>query len=468
MNGGTEQGKGSEAGHPEPVPSELFTREYFTTDCEGYDLWDKEGLGVPARISETLDEAGDLEGKWLLDIGCGRGELVCEAASRGAVAVGLDYAAAAIEMAEERRAALPPGARERVKLVRSDAKELPFPDASFDVVSLVDVYEHLHDYELEFTLAEVRRLLRPGGYLLVHTGPNTWFYKYGYPPVRWLGRKILKRDFPDDMRGEYDHVMHVNEQNPRSLRLGLEKAGFTARVEPRSFFLDIDPNAWERLAMRVLFAPPQGKIFCTSLLAIARPAEGGREPVLRTGRMARLLAPPRGSRVLLAGEAEGMLAAIFASLPDTEVARWEPAEGPGTGVPVRIPWPDASFDRVGSQFTLEYVEDCSSLMREWSRVLREGGRLALCVRNPLFHTDDRWPRSRPLHFHYARDLKRMAAEAGLEVKSVSTLVPDLRLPLFYRGDLTFSLRFERLPWFRSHGRLLFLLAVKPARSGGVG
>jgi ubiquinone/menaquinone biosynthesis C-methylase UbiE len=455
---------GNGAGRPAPVSSELFTREYFTTDCEGYDLWREEGRGVPARIAETLDAAGDLAGKWLLDIGCGRGELVCEAAARGAVAVGLDYAKAALELAEERRDALQPQARERVRLVHSDAKELPFPDAGFDLVCLVDVYEHLHPYELDFTLSEARRLLRPGGRLLVHTGPNTWFYRFGYPPVRWLGRHLLRREFPEDLRGEYDHLMHVNEQSPRSLRLGLERAGFAARVQPRSFFTGIDPSAWERAAMRLLFSRPQGNIFCTSLLAVATPAEGGREPRLRIGRMARLLAPPRGSRVLLAGEGEGMLAARLSALPDTEVAWWEPESDGNTAG--RLPYPDASFDRLGAQFTLEYVDNPMLAMREWARVLKEGGRLAVVVRNPLFRTADRWPRSRPTGFYYAKDLKRMARDAGLRVESVSTLVPDLRLPLFYRDDLTFSLRFERLPWFRTHGRLLFLTAVKPPRQGG--
>lgn len=461
-----QEGPRREGGEPEPVPSELFTHEYFTTDCEGYDLWQADGQGVPARIAETLDAAGGLEGKWLLDVGCGRGELVCEAAARGATAVGLDYAKAALQLAEERRACLFPEARERVELIRSDAKEFPFPGASFDVVCLVDVYEHLHPYELESTLAEARRVLRPGGRLLVHTGPNTWFYRFGYPPVRWLGRHFLKRDFPEDLRGEYDHVMHVNEQDPRSLRLGLEAAGFRARVQPRSFFSGIDPSPWERAAMRLLFARPQGNVFCTSLLAVAEPREGGREAELRTGRMARLLAPPRGSRVLLHGDGEGMLAARLSSLADTRVTWHDTAAAGEEASRAVLPFPDASFDRVGAQFTMEYVEDPSSTVREYARVLAEGGRLVLLVRNPLFRSADRWPRPRPSRILHADDLRKLVGEAGLEPERISTLVPDLRLPLFYRGDLSFSLRFERLPRFRKRGRLLFLEAVKPAGGGG--
>ncbi len=105
-------------------------------------------------------------------------------------------------------------------------------------------------------------------------------------------------------------------------------------------------------------------------------------------------------------------------------------------------------------------------MREYARLLPEGGRLVLLVRNPLFRSADRWPRSRPARILHAGDLRKLVEDAGLTVERLSTLVPDLRLPLFYRGDLSFSLRFERLPWFRKRGRLLFLEAAKPAGGGG--
>ena len=198
---------------------------------------------------------------------------------------------------------------------------------------------------------------------------------------------------------------------------------------------------------------------------MATPAEGGREPELRTGRMARLLAPPRGSRVLLAGEAEAC------SPPACPPCRRRKSPGGnriGDGKRAeRLPYPDASFDRLGAQFTLEYVEDPAPVMREWARVLEEGGRLAVVVRNPLFRTADRWPRAPPRRSRFTpKDLERMARDAGLRVESVSTLVPDLRLPLFYRDDLTFSLRFEGLPWFRAHGRLLSLRPSSRRGKGG--
>jgi len=129
---------------------------------------------------------------------------------------GIDYSQAAVELSRERLAALGETVRERAGFFLADAKGLAFADASFDVVFLVDVYEHLHPYEIASTLDDVKRVLRPGGQFIVHTGPNTWFYRFGYPLVREAARRLLRREFPEDLRGQYDDVMHVNEQNPLS------------------------------------------------------------------------------------------------------------------------------------------------------------------------------------------------------------------------------------------------------------
>ncbi|MDI6831176.1 MAG: methyltransferase domain-containing protein [Actinomycetota bacterium] len=521
---------------PRPVSPELYTREYFTSDCEGYHLLESGCEALPERIREALAAAGDLEGRWVLDVGCGRGELACEAARRGAHAVGIDYAPAAIELSLERRAAMSAAERERVEFRLADAKGLDFRDGSFDVVFLIDVYEHLHDYEIEHTLGEIARVLRPWGMLVVHTGPNTWFYRFGYPLVRAAARLLLRRELPEDLRGQYDDVMHVNEQSPLSLHRGLSAGGFRPRVIPRSFFVGIQPNRWEKAAMKMLFARPLGYLFCTSLMATARPSEGGREAQLRAGRMARMLAPVRGSRVLLVGEAEGALANLLAGLEGIEVT-WldvleeggheargipagadlrsvarseeghaeegeEPAPGaalegteargrspltappcgggpatpPGAaggaracerlvGDPCRMPFPDGTFDAVASQFLLDRAEDPAAVLAELARVLKPGGVLALAARNALFRGSDPRPVARPRHTHAPRELMSMAVKAGLTEIQAATLLPDLKLPALYRGDLEAFTRMENIPFLSGRGRLLFLRAVKPSAGG---
>lgn len=468
---------------PRPVSPDLYTREYFTTDCEGYGLFMEGTEELPERIDEALIAAGDLGGKWVLDIGCGRGELVCEAAKRGAYAVGIDYSQAAIELSRERLAALEEPVRDRVEFLLADAAGLAFPDGSFDTVFLVDVYEHLHPHEIEHTLGEVKRVLRPSGLVVVHTGPNTWFYRYGYPLVREAARRLLRRDFPEDLRGQYDDIMHVNEQNPLSLHRGLAAAGFAPTVRPRSFFVGIHPNRWERAVMKVLFARPPGYLFCTSLLATGRSREGGREAQLRVNRMLRLLDPSRSSSVLLLGEREGMLARRLSALAETEVTWLEPLSGTGdrastlflegegfsrlAGDPLSLPFPDGRFDAVSAQFTLDGLEDPAGALHEWARVLKDGGTLALAVRNGLFGGMEGRPVARPRNTFTPTELDSLVHEAGFETSSVSTLIPDLRLPALYRGDLGFAVRLERLPYFRHRGKLLFLKALKnPAGRGG--
>lgn len=468
-----------ERDRPAPVSPELYTREYFTTDCEGYDLFLQGAEDLPERIVEALEAAGDMRGMRVLDIGCGRGELVCEAARCGAEAVGIDYSRAAIELSRERLAAAGESLRGNAEFHLADAKGLAFADASFDAVFLVDVYEHLHPYEIEHTLDEVRRVLRPDGRLVVHTGPNTWFYRFGYPLVRGGARLLLRRELPQDLRGQYDDVMHVNEQSPLSLYRGLADAGFRVKVMPRSFFVGISPDRWERALMSALFARPQGYLFCTSLMAVAVPDEGGSEAALRVNRMLRLLAPARGGSVLLVGEGEGMLARRLSCMDGVRVTWLETGagryEGPSplpaggyervAGAAASPPFPEGSFGAVAAQFTLDETEDPEAALRAWHRVLEDGGTLVLAARNALFRGAEQRPSARPRRTFTPRELTALVEKAGFDAVTASTLVPDLGLPAFYRGDLGFALRLEHIPYFSMRGKLLFLRAVKRPAGG---
>jgi arsenite methyltransferase len=103
----------------------------------------------------------DLEpGERVLDIGCGPGYLVEEMAERvgpeGSVH-GLDPSPSMLAIARRRAGA--------AELSEGDALALPVPDASFDAAVSTQVYEYVAD--MPAALAEVRRVLRPGGRLLV-------------------------------------------------------------------------------------------------------------------------------------------------------------------------------------------------------------------------------------------------------------------------------------------------------------
>jgi SAM-dependent methyltransferase len=95
----------------------------------------------------------------LLDLGSNWGRWTIAAARAGFEATGIDPNEKAIRAA--RRVAGELGVR--AEYVVGDARELPFPDASFDVVHSYSVLQHLPKADVRRVVAEARRVLRPGG-----------------------------------------------------------------------------------------------------------------------------------------------------------------------------------------------------------------------------------------------------------------------------------------------------------------
>jgi SAM-dependent methyltransferase len=152
-----------------------------------------------------LDAAGALvPGMDTLEIGTGTGGMLHALLARGLHARGVEINPALI--AESRRwfGELP------VEPV--SGVDLPFPDASFDLVASFDVFEHIRDSDAH--LRQVSRVLRTGGRYLVQTPskwPNTVF-----ETIRW---KSLTR-WRDD---------HCALHTPAQLRRRLEANGFAVR-----------------------------------------------------------------------------------------------------------------------------------------------------------------------------------------------------------------------------------------------
>ncbi len=111
----------------------------------------------------------------ILDVGCGTGELASRlaAAMPRATVVGVDVLEGSVALARERHAALAP----RLSFAQGDAYALAFPDASFDLVVCRHVLQSIP--EPERAVAEMRRALRPGGWMhllledygLLHASP---------------------------------------------------------------------------------------------------------------------------------------------------------------------------------------------------------------------------------------------------------------------------------------------------------
>ncbi|GAA1745765.1 class I SAM-dependent methyltransferase [Nonomuraea bangladeshensis] len=106
-----------------------------------------------------LELAGDVAGRRILDAGCGAGPLFAALRERGAVVTGVDASAGMLELARRRL-----GTDADLRVVDL-AGPLPFPDDTFDDVIASLVLHYLEDWAP--TLAEIRRVLKPGGRLLV-------------------------------------------------------------------------------------------------------------------------------------------------------------------------------------------------------------------------------------------------------------------------------------------------------------
>ncbi|HMO04573.1 MAG TPA: class I SAM-dependent methyltransferase [Kiritimatiellia bacterium] len=112
----------------------------------------------------TLGRKLGLRDEWVaglavLDVGCGHGKLTRRVRELGATrAVGLDIAASSIAYAHQELERRPLSG---VEYLEGSVYQLPFPDATFDAIVSQVVFEHLMDIPL--ALAELRRVLKPGG-----------------------------------------------------------------------------------------------------------------------------------------------------------------------------------------------------------------------------------------------------------------------------------------------------------------
>jgi len=258
----------------ESVPSSLYTEEYFLTACEGYNEFiATEGEHLSRRLNAAFALAAVEPGMKVLDVGCGRGEILRHCARLGADAYGIDYAVVAVQFSQEivQDVEQAPG---KTGVAQADAKTLPFPCAYFDRVLMFDVVEHLYPWELHKALIEINRVLKPEGRFIVHTAPNAWYDKYAYPVVRRF-RTLLGQGerYPSNPRAFLVNVnqdVHVNEQSMVSMRRTLAHAGFSSKV-----WLDSPPqgkqgNMLIGLAREAVFRlPPFRWFFEREVFAVA-------------------------------------------------------------------------------------------------------------------------------------------------------------------------------------------------------
>lgn len=257
------------------VDAAAYTEDYFLTECDGYDTYlESEGKVLARRLDALWSFLHATPGMKVLDLGCGRGEISIYCGLYNITAVGIDYSAQALKLAQAAITEVEstnPTVWVRPRLLFANAQHLPCSDNNFDRVIMSDIVEHLYPRELKAALQEVKRVLKPGGELLIHTMPNLWYYHYGYPVFR-LAQRMRGTKLPADPRERirYAHL-HVNEQSPTSLSCALASIGFSTW---RVWLYDYrDYQEYEKLMrwiMRQLtHLPLIQKIFCDDIFARA-------------------------------------------------------------------------------------------------------------------------------------------------------------------------------------------------------
>lgn len=265
------------------LPSTLYTEEYFLTACEGYDVFiESEGQHLSRRLQDAFAVAEVEPGMRVLDVGCGRGEIILHCMHLGVEVFGIDYAEVAALMTkdvinlekeadQEEKSAMFLGAG----VCRSDAKRLPFPSDYFDRVLLFDVVEHLFPWELRASMLDTRRVLKRDGRVIIHTAPNRWYDAYAYPWVR-LVRTLMGQGeaYPSDPRAitPVNQDVHVNEQDILSMRRALQEVGFqNIKVWLDSPPQNRDENGLMAALRRIAFdLPPFRWFFERELFAVAQ------------------------------------------------------------------------------------------------------------------------------------------------------------------------------------------------------
>ena len=140
--------------------------DLFAAIAPRYDLInDLQSFGLHRAWKRRLVRlAAPQAGERALDVCCGTGDVAFALARTGAEVVGLDFSAPMLAVARQRAAAAGSQAR-RPEFLRGDAQQLPFPDASFDLVTVSYGLRNLADWAAG--LREMWRVTRPGGRLLV-------------------------------------------------------------------------------------------------------------------------------------------------------------------------------------------------------------------------------------------------------------------------------------------------------------
>jgi SAM-dependent methyltransferase len=220
---------------PQPDPDQLrsfYPPEYYGDAGAKFSTLAELLVRVVAARRARFLCRGLSPGARVLDVGCGRGVLLSELADRGLEVHGLEVSEAAVVGADPRT---------RIRIAWRLA-EAGYPSDWFDRVVLWHVLEHLPDPRE--TLDEIRRILKPGGRVVVAV-PN-----FSSLQARWAGPDWFHLDLPR-------HLFHFPLP---ALRRLLTDCGFRC-VSEHHFSLRQNPFGWVQSALNRRRSLPRNGLY---------------------------------------------------------------------------------------------------------------------------------------------------------------------------------------------------------------
>lgn len=231
-----------------PVDNDLYERE-------AHAWWNADGFLHILRVSVNPIRMEYIEnilnslgwrrtGLRVLDVGCGGGYLPEELTRLFSQVSGVDLSRASVAaaLAHARLTDL------QISYRVARAESLPFADASFDLVTCCDVLEHVDD--LDRTLAEAARVLKPGGIFIYDTINRTFMTRLGvvfvaqdFPPTRFFPAKTH----------DWHMFIRPEELKVALLRQGIvnhDVKGMSSAVNPLHHFWLILKMKWGKLNYR--------------------------------------------------------------------------------------------------------------------------------------------------------------------------------------------------------------------------
>jgi SAM-dependent methyltransferase len=212
--------------------SALYPDEYYGEPGVKFQSLVERLVRIVAARHVAFLSGGLAPGARVLDVGCGRGVILGPLADRGLEVHGVEISAEAARGVDAR-------ARVRIAPRLADAG---YDDAYFDEVIVWHVLEHLLDPA--GTLAEIARILRPGGRVIVAV-PN-----FESAQARWMGPAWFHLDLP----------RHLYQFPASALCTLLEGSGFDV-VSEHHFSLRQNPFGWIQSALNRIPGLPRNGLY---------------------------------------------------------------------------------------------------------------------------------------------------------------------------------------------------------------